>query len=141
MPDWLIWLIVAGVLVVGEMVTTTFILGPIALAALLAALVAALGASTGAQIAVFALCAAASVLLIRPIARKHLRTPAQQRTGTAALIGQGALVIDRVDAHAGTVKLAGEVWSARSFDEDDVYEPGARVTVIEIDGATARVSA
>ena len=141
MPDWLIWLIVAGVLLVGEMLTLTFILGPVALAAALAAIVAALGAGIGAQIAVFAVSALASLLLIRPIARRHLRTPSHQRTGTAKLVGEGAVVLERVDGQGGRVKLDGEVWSATSYHEDDVYEPGERVTVVEIAGATARVSA
>ena len=105
MPDWLIWLIVAGVLLVGEMLTLTFILGPVALAAALAAVVAALGAGVGAQIAVFALSALASLLLIRPIARRHLRTPSHQRTGTAKLVGEGAVVLERVDGQGGRVKL------------------------------------
>ena len=140
MPDWLIWLIVAGVLLVGEMLTLTFILGPVALAAALAAVVAALGAGVGAQIAVFALSALASLLLIRPIARRHLRTPSHQRTGTAKLVGEGAVVLERVDGQGGRVKLDGEVWSAISYQEDDVYEPGERVTVVEISGATAKVS-
>jgi membrane protein implicated in regulation of membrane protease activity len=141
MPDWLIWLIVAGGLALGEMLSLTFILGPVALAACLAAVVAAAGAGTVAQLTVFVIAALASLLLVRPIARKHLRTPVLQRTGTAALIGEGCVVLERVDGHGGRVKLAGEVWSARSYDEDDVYEPGERVTVVEIAGATARVSA
>jgi membrane protein implicated in regulation of membrane protease activity len=62
------------------------------------------------------------------------------RTGTAALIGCPATVLERVDGHGGQVKLAGEIWSARSFDEDQVFEPGTRVEVLKIDGATALVA-
>ncbi|MEW6583134.1 MAG: NfeD family protein [Actinomycetota bacterium] len=141
MAAWLIWVIVAGGLLVGEMLTLTFILGPIAIAAALAALVAAVGLGTGWQLAVFVVASLASLLVVRPIARRHLRTPVLQRTGTAALVGESALVVERVDLHGGLVKLAGETWSARAFDEDEVYEPGDRVTVVEITGATARVSA
>jgi membrane protein implicated in regulation of membrane protease activity len=80
--------------------------------------------------------------LVRPVARRHLRTPARLRTGTAALVGQGAVVIERVDNDAltGSVKLAGELWTARSWDEDEVIEAGRRVQVVEIRGATALVS-
>jgi membrane protein implicated in regulation of membrane protease activity len=38
------------------------------------------------------------------------------------------------------VKIGGEVWSARAYDDDHVIEPGARVEVLKIDGATALVS-
>jgi len=86
------------------------------------------------------MAAAASLLVLRPIARRHLHAPAQIRTGTAALLGESAVVLERVDADGGSVKLKGEIWTARAYDEDDVMEPGARVHVMKIDGATALVS-
>jgi membrane protein implicated in regulation of membrane protease activity len=49
------------------------------------------------------------------------------------------LVLERVDAHSGRVKLGGEIWTARSYDEEQVLEPGQSVDVIEIKGATALV--
>jgi membrane protein implicated in regulation of membrane protease activity len=140
MPDWVLWVIAAAVLAAGEaMASFTFILGPLALAALVAAIVAAAGLSAGVQLGVFIVAWVASIGLLRPIARRHLRTPAQIRTGTQALVGASAVVIERVDQDNGQVKLRGEVWTARAYDEDDVFEPGARVQVIKIDGATALV--
>ncbi len=140
MPDWVIWVILAAVLAAGEvMASFTFILGPIALAALVPAIIAAVGGPMEAQIGAFIVASIASLLLIRPIARRHLMTPSRIRTGTAALIGTRALVLDRVDSASGQVKIGGEVWSARPYDEDDVYEPGARVEVVKIEGATALV--
>ena len=140
MPDWVLWLIAAAALAAGEVLTLGFFLGPVALAAAVAAVVAAAGAGGEVQFATFIAASVASVLLLRPIARRHLRTPAQIRTGTAALVGQRALVLDRVHADGGRVKLAGEVWTARPLDEDQVFEPGARVEVLQIDGATALVT-
>ena len=140
MPDWVIWVILAAVLAAGEVLASfTFILGPIAIAALVPAAIAAVGGPMEAQIAAFIVASVASLMLIRPIARRHLRTPARIRTGTAALIGSRALVLEQVDSDSGQVKIGGEVWTARSYDEDDVYEPGARVEVIKIEGATALV--
>lgn len=139
MDAWVVWLIVAGSLVVGEILTAGFILGPLGLAALPPVAVAAAGGGLVLQLLAFILGALGALLFLRPLARRHLRTPQLQRTGTAALVGQTAVVIDRVDMDGGRVKLAGEVWSACSYDE--VYEPGERVTVVEITGATARVSA
>ena len=55
-------------------------------------------------------------------------------------MGQSALVLERVDSNGGQVKLGGEVWSARSYDGAQVFEPGQRVSVLEIQGATALVS-
>jgi membrane protein implicated in regulation of membrane protease activity len=92
-----------------------------------------------AQLAVFIVCSIASLLFIRPIARRHLNTPASLRTGTAALVGARAVVLERVHADGGRVKIGGEDWSARPYDEDDVYEEGARVEVMKIQGATALV--
>jgi membrane protein implicated in regulation of membrane protease activity len=140
MDDWVLWTIAAGLLAVGEILTVGFFLGPIAVAALVAAVVALVGGAVALQWIVFILVAAAAVGALRPVARRHLRTPAQLRTGVAALVGSRALVLERVDAHGGQVKIRGEVWSARAYDEDDVIEPGTRVDVLKIDGATALVA-
>ena len=140
MPDWVIWAIAAAVLAAGEVATLGFFLGPIALAALAATLVAAVSDSAELQIAVFILGSVASLLIVRPIARRHLVTPARIRTGTAALVGARAVVLEQVDADGGKVKLGGEVWTARSYDEESVIEEGKRVEVLQIEGATALVS-
>ena len=140
MPDWVLWMIAAGVLAVGEIVSLSFFLGPIAVAAVVAALAALLGAGLAVQLVVFTLASVASLLVLRPVARRHLHTPAQIRTGTAALVGEHAVVIERVDRDGGAVKLKGEVWTARAYDEDEVLEPGTRAHVLKIEGATALVS-
>jgi membrane protein implicated in regulation of membrane protease activity len=138
-PGWAIWLVIAAALAVGEVVTTGFILGPFAIAAVLAALAAALGLGVVAPVVVFIVASVASIFFLRPVARRHLRTPAALRTGTAALVGGRALVLERVDQLGGQVKINGEVWSARAFFDDQVMEPGAHVEVAKIQGATALV--
>jgi len=140
MEDWVWWMIAAGALAVGEILTMGFFLGPIAVAAVVAAIVALTGVGLPLQLVVFIVTAAASVAVLRPIARHHLRTPARLRTGSAALVGSTALVLERVDADGGQVKIGGEVWTARAYDDEDVIEPGARVEVLKIDGATALVA-
>jgi membrane protein implicated in regulation of membrane protease activity len=140
MEDWLLWLIAAGVMAVGEILTLGLFLGPIAAAALVAGGVALVGGAVVLQWVVFILVAASSLAVLRPVARRHLHTPAKLRTGVAALVGKPAVVLERVDANGGSVKLGGEIWSARAYDEDRVMEPGTRVEVLKIDGATALVS-
>jgi membrane protein implicated in regulation of membrane protease activity len=139
-PAWVIWIVAAAALAAGEIFTLGFFLGPIALAAVVAAAVAALGGSVEFQLAAFVVGSLASLALIRPIVRRHVRTPAALRTGTAALVGEPALVVERVDSNGGRVRIGGEVWSARAYDGAQALEPGARVTVLEIRGATALVS-
>jgi membrane protein implicated in regulation of membrane protease activity len=140
MDEWVLWMIAAGLLAVGEMFTLSFFLGPVAVAAVLAAIVGLAGGGLALQWIVFIAAATASLAVLRPIARRHLRTPLSLRTGTAALIGCPAVVLERVDGRGGQVKIGGEIWSARAFDEDDSFEPGARVEVLKIDGATALVA-
>jgi len=139
MDEWVWWMVAAGVLAVGEIATLGFFLGPMAVAAVTAAVVALAGGSLAVQWIVFIIVALASLGVLRPIAKRHLRTPAKLRTGTAALVGGPALVLQRVDRDGGQVKIAGEVWTARAYDDDDIFEPGARVEVMKIDGATALV--
>jgi membrane protein implicated in regulation of membrane protease activity len=140
MPDWVIWAIAAGALAAGEVVTLGFFLGPLALAAVVAAIVAAAGGGAELQVAFFLVFTVASLGFIRPIAKRHIRTPARLRSGTAALVGTRAVVLERVDGDRGQVKIGGEIWTARAYDEDEVFEPGARVDVMKIDGATALVA-
>jgi membrane protein implicated in regulation of membrane protease activity len=138
--EWVYWMIAAAALAAGEIFTMGFFLGPIAVAALTAAIVALVGVGLPIQLIVFCLVAVASVGVLRPIARRHLRTPAQLRTGTAALVGSRAVVLEQVTADSGSVKIGGEIWTARTFDEDAVLEPGTRVEVMQIQGATALVA-
>jgi membrane protein implicated in regulation of membrane protease activity len=140
MPDWIIWVIAASALAGGEILTLGFFLGPVAIAAALAAIIAAVGGPVELQVAVFAVASMASLAFVRPVAMRHIRTPARLKSGTAALVGTRAVVLERVDADRGQVKIGGEVWTARAYDEDDVFEPGARVDVMKIDGATALVA-
>ena len=135
----MIWLVVAAALAVGEVATLGLVLGFVALGALFAAAVAIAGGGLALQLVAFMVGALALLGLARPVAARHLRTPREIRTGTAALVGARALVLERVDAQGGRVKIGGEVWSARAYDEAQVMEPGATVEVFEIKGATALV--
>ena len=83
-----------------------------------------------------------SVLLlvgVRPPLRRHLTKGKVMPEPAKALEGKSALVLDRVARHEGQVKLDGEIWTARPYNVDDVYEQGDHVTVVHIDGATAVV--
>ena len=140
MPGWVIWAILAVVLALGELATPgLFFLGPVALAAIPAGIVALLGGAAWLQVLVFILGSLATLGIVRPIARAHLHVPALTRTGTAALVGTRALVLQRVDVDGGLVRIGGEEWSARAYMEDQVLEPGTRVEVAKIEGATALV--
>jgi membrane protein implicated in regulation of membrane protease activity len=140
MAAWLAWAIAAALLAVGEVFTPgLFFLGPVALAAVVSAAAAAAGAAVWLQLVLFIAGAAASIGLLRPIARAHLRMPAEIRTGTAALEGAHAVVLQQVDEHGGRVRIGGEEWSARAYMPDQVIEAGTRVEVVKIEGATALV--
>jgi membrane protein implicated in regulation of membrane protease activity len=140
MTGLVLWLIAAALLAIGELLTPgLFFLGPVAVAAVAAAVVAGVGGGAVLQLLVFIGVALASLAVLRPIARRHVHMPALTRTGTAALVGSKAVVLQRVDVNGGRVRLAGEEWSARAYFEEQVLEPGARVEVAQIQGATALV--
>ena len=142
MEEWLVWLILAVVFGVGEILTLGFFLAPFAGGAAVAAVVSAAGAGTAVSLAVFLVIAIALLLALRPLARSHRRMPPRIRTGTAALVGRSATVLERIanDEGVGCVRLDGEVWTARAYDEDETFEAGTRVQVVEIRGATALVT-
>ncbi len=142
MDLWVIWILLAAGFAVGEILSLSFFLAPFAGGALVAAVVDGAGAPDIASIAAFLVASTLFFGFLRPIALRHAKLPASLRTGTQALIGQTVTVMEPIDnvAGSGTVKLAGEVWTARSYLDDAPIPAGARVDVIEIKGATALVT-
>lgn len=110
-----------------------------AVGALAASVTAWLGGGIVAQTLVFAAVSVALLVVVRPVVKRSLQRAPEHRSGIDALKGRQAVVLERVDGHGGRIKLAGEVWSARALDEEACHEVGARVDVVEIDGATAVV--
>ncbi|MFI6295825.1 NfeD family protein [Nonomuraea sp. NPDC050790] len=139
MEDWVIWIILAVVLGVAEIFTLTASLGILGVASLLTAATAALGLPIPLQLLVFTLSSAAGLFVVRPIAMRHLHQPQLQRFGVEALVGKPAYVVAEVTGRDGRVRIGGEEWSARAYDETLVIPTGATVDVIEIEGATALV--
>jgi membrane protein implicated in regulation of membrane protease activity len=141
MSGWVLWVVIACAFGVGEMLTTSFFLAPFAIAAALAAL-ADVAVGQAAAWIVFFTVALLTFVVVRPIVRSHLKMPPQIRTGSAALVGKQAVVLERIANREGVgcVRIDGEVWTARSYLDDDVIEPGTVVDVMEIKGATALVS-
>jgi membrane protein implicated in regulation of membrane protease activity len=134
-----IWLIAAAALGVAEILTTTLALGLMAVGALAAAATEAVGGNVLLQIAVFVVASLAGIVLIRPMALRRLRRRTTLRTGTAALVGQTGYVLADVTPQAGRIKIGGEEWSARPYDETSVIPVGSTVDVLQIKGATALV--
>jgi len=142
MDWWIVWLVAAALFGFGEVHTGGFYLLPFALGAGAAALVSVLGVGFGLSAGLFVLTSALVVGMLRPIALRHRRQPPSIRTGAAALIGRPATVLERIanDEGVGCVRIdGGEVWTARSFDQDVVIDAGEKVEVVEIRGATALV--
>ena len=136
---WVVWLIAAAVLGVAELLTTTLALALVAVGALAAALASALGASGGIQIVVFIVVSLVGVVLIRPLGLKRLQRHPTLRTGTAVLVGKTGYVLADVSPHGGRIRIGGEEWSARPYDEMSVIPSGSTVDVLQITGATALV--
>jgi membrane protein implicated in regulation of membrane protease activity len=133
--------LIAVALAVGEVLTPgLFFLGPVALAAGAAAAASLLGAGALGSLVVFIVCSVASLAILRPIARSHLRLPALSRTGTDAMIGRKGVVTKRVDRNGGRVRIGGEEWSARAYLDDQVLPEGSTVDIIQIEGVTALVA-
>lgn len=136
------WVVLGVVLAVAEIFTTTLFLIMFAVGAFAAAGAAALGAPPAVQAVVFAVVSALTVAVARPAIRRH-GSPASdsggQAFGVEAIEGSTALVLERVDAEHGLVKIDGELWSARSYDATQSFVPGRRVRVIKVQGATALV--
>ncbi len=140
--DWVLWVLIACGFGVGEMLTNGFFLAPFAVGGILAAVTEAAIASEPVALVVFIVASLMTLGMVRPVARRHLQAGPGIRTGSAALVGRQALVLERIanGEGVGCVKIDGEVWTARAFDDDEVIESGKQVQVLAIKGATALVS-
>ncbi|MCX5244997.1 NfeD family protein [Streptomyces sp. NBC_00201] len=136
---WVWWLVGAAALGIPLVVTAMPEFGMLAVGAVAAAIIAGLGFGAVAQVLAFVAVSVALIAVVRPIAARHSAQRPQLATGVEALKGKQAVVLERVDGSGGRIKLAGEVWSARSLDTDSAYEVGQEVDVVEIEGATAIV--
>lgn len=141
MDPWVAWVVAALVLGVLELITGgTLFLAMVAGGALAGAVTAAVTDNTFAPWAVFAVVSVGLIVAVRPVAARHLRQPAQLRSGVDRLVGLDAVVTEDVSGAGGRVKLNGEIWSARSFDTAASFPAGTTVVVLEIEGATALVA-
>jgi membrane protein implicated in regulation of membrane protease activity len=137
-----IWLIIGVVLVVAEVLSGEFVLLMLGGGALAAGGVSLLVGGPVVGGVVFAVVSVLLLFAVRPALRRRLNRGADPAVmHHQALLGSTAIVVARVDGHGGRVKIGGDVWSARSSDGHEVIEPGARVTVVSITGATAEVVA
>jgi membrane protein implicated in regulation of membrane protease activity len=136
------WIVVGVLLAIAEAFTATFVLIMFAAGAFAAAIAAALGGGPVVQAAVFALVSVLSLAALRPVIRRHRLSAAatgDEPFGMDALEGSPGVVLEQVTQDEGLVKIHGELWTARVYDATQVLEPGERVRVIEVRGATAMV--
>ncbi|MDO5502996.1 MAG: NfeD family protein [Actinomycetia bacterium] len=138
---WVVWLGVALVLAAIEAATVDFVFIMLAGGALAGAAAAGLGAPLPIQVVVASVTAIALLFVVRPIIkRRFMDTETDHGIGSSGLIGRDAWVLETITETDGRVKLAGEVWSARSPEGASPLQPGTQVRVIEIRGATVHVA-
>ncbi|MFE6612577.1 NfeD family protein [Amycolatopsis sp. NPDC057786] len=141
MTGALIWLIAGILLIIAELLSGDLFLLMVGVGALFGAGSAALTGNPFIDVAVFAVASVGMLVLVRPTLKRRFLAGPDIKTNTEALIGARAIVVSTVDGDTGQVKLAGDVWSARCMTDGEPIAPGTSVTVVEISGATAVVSA
>jgi membrane protein implicated in regulation of membrane protease activity len=137
--DWQAWVGLAVLLGALELFSLDLILLMLAGGAVLGMVAAIIGLPVVAQVLIALAGSVAALALVRPSVVKRLQGGPTLVLGHDALVGRQALVIERVSAHGGQIKVGGDIWTARPYDEDLVIEPGATVDIFQIKGATALV--
>ena len=140
-PAWLLWLIAAGLFAGGEVASLDLFLLMFAGGALGGMGVALLTDSVWLQLLAFVVVSAALLLVVRPVAKRHLvdRTP-EQLDGVAVYVGRTAVVSERVDESSGRVRMGADEWTARTQLDGEAYEVGDEVRIVQIEGPIAYVS-
>ena len=137
---WETWLAVAIVLGVAELFSLDLVLIMLAVGALVGLVTASLDAPAVVQILAAAGTSVAMLALVRPSLARRFHGGPELTLGHGKLVGSQGMVTETVTALApGRVRLSGEIWSARPYDETLTIEAGETVEVLEIRGATALV--
>src|SRR5262245_31274856 len=139
---WAVWVGLAALLGLAELASLDFTLLMLAAGALVAAGVAVVVPGLfWLQLVVGLIAAAAMLIAIRPLlVRKLHHNHGELKTGTAHVVGRSGVVVREVGPDGGgSIRLAGELWTAKPFDGHSTIAPGIRVEVMEVDGATAVV--
>jgi membrane protein implicated in regulation of membrane protease activity len=139
LQDWQAWLGAAIALGVAELFSLDLVLLMMSAGALAGMVVALLGLSVPIQVVVAVGVAVGMLALVRPSIVKQLHSGPELTLGHAALVGKQGVVVDEVSVQGGQIRVGGELWTARPYDETEVIEPGAPVDIFEIRGATAYV--
>jgi membrane protein implicated in regulation of membrane protease activity len=140
MEAWVVWVVIAVVLLVAEATTSAFVAVYFGGAALVTAAVAAAGLGTPFQLLAFAILSVGSLLLTRPALKRAAATGGGIRTGVDAMQGRIGVVTRPIgELDPGQVKVGGETWTARSYYDEEAIPAGSRVEVVKIEGVTALV--
>lgn len=133
--DTIFWLVLFVVLLIIEIITMGLTTIWFAGGALVACLLAFIGFTLPVQIIVFLLVSTALLVLTRPIAIKFFNKE-RQKTNAESLIGQKAIVIERIDTIRGTgrAEVNGMEWSAKTDEAEEMIEPGTVVIIEGIQG-------
>lgn len=139
--QWLLWTALALAAGAIEIFTLSLVFAMIAGGALAGAVVAAVTGNQIAAVIAFAVSTGALLLIARPPLLRYSRSiTTGTTTGVAALVGHPAEVLVPVTPRSGQIKLAGEIWTARTAGTGNPLEIGSVVYVTRIEGATAVVS-
>ena len=135
MDVYQIWLVVAIVLVILEIMTAGFGVICFAIGAAFSALIAGLGGNITWQVVVFAVVSLLTFIFLRPVVMRFLDKKSKDvKTNADAIIGRKGIVSERIDAeqHTGRVAVDGDDWKAVSED-GSVIEKGVSVEIVKLD--------
>lgn len=139
LQDWQAWLALSIALGVAELFSLDLMLLMLASGAMVGMVAGLIGLPVAVQIVAAVAASVGMLALVRPNIVKRLHSGPELRLGHQALVGRQGVVVDEVSAQGGQIRIGGELWSARPYDDTEVIEAGAAVDVFEIRGATALV--
>mgnify|MGYP004489821729 FL=1 len=136
---WQIWLLLAGLFFIGEMITVGFLIFWLGIGALLAMIVSFFTTNIIIQTAVFVISSIILILATKPFVKKFVDVK-KTNTNVFSIIGKKALVIKEIDPinAKGQIKVNSEIWSAESENGEKIEE-GSEVEIIRINGVKAIV--
>lgn len=135
LPMWAIWLILSGTFLIVEIFTISFFFLWPGIGAFIAFVANLLGCDLNTQVVIFSLSSILLIIFTKPIVKKLFKTNDKITMNNRSVIGKTGIVLKTIDniISSGQVKVGGEIWTAKSLD-NEVIEEGSNIKVDSING-------
>lgn len=139
---WYIWLILAGIFLIFEILTVGFLVFWLSIGSLFAMVTSFFTDNIFIQTVVFVVSSTILIFATKPFVKKFAQTKNTTKTNVYSVIGKIGIVTQEINSiqATGQIKVNGEVWSAIGENNSSIIPKGSEVKILKVNGVKAIVT-